>query len=241
MENRRTCRLMAACALVAAMSCCIRVHGLCPADVNGDNTVNVTDLLTVINGWGACPLPCPPTCGADVNDDCAVNVADLLSVITAWGACPCSPAGPEPNDTCSTFTTLAPVGSNQLLVYSAANLHNGSDIDIFRIVANETDSTCSCCDGGFCLDEDFRLRIRLTVPSQASGSYLLCTGSTCAGVTTSCVAVPPGQIGERIWIFDGSCAGQDNYEVFVRISSQVGGNIGCANYSLTYEFTAGCF
>ena len=27
----------------------------CPADVNRDNTVNVNDLLAVVNSWGACP------------------------------------------------------------------------------------------------------------------------------------------------------------------------------------------
>jgi hypothetical protein len=49
--------------------------------------VNVDDLQAVINGWGACPQPCPPTCTADVNDDCTVNVDDLLEVINAWGPC----------------------------------------------------------------------------------------------------------------------------------------------------------
>jgi hypothetical protein len=60
----------------------------CAADINGDNLVNVADLLTVIGGWGVCPQPCPPTCAADINNDCAVNVADLLAVIAGWGACP---------------------------------------------------------------------------------------------------------------------------------------------------------
>ena len=60
----------------------------CPADVNGDNTVNVTDLLGVVNGWGACPGACPPFCAADVNDNCVVNVQDMLAVVNAWGACP---------------------------------------------------------------------------------------------------------------------------------------------------------
>ena len=58
-----------------------------PADITGDGTVNVSDLLAVINAWGACVPPCPPACAADVNGDCAVNVADLLSVINAWGMC----------------------------------------------------------------------------------------------------------------------------------------------------------
>ena len=66
---------------------------LCPADIapagapNG--TVNVDDLLAVINAWGVCANPsnCPadiaPAGGNDV-----VNVDDLLAVINAWGACP---------------------------------------------------------------------------------------------------------------------------------------------------------
>jgi hypothetical protein len=59
----------------------------CVADINGDDSVNVDDLLAVINGWGACPSPCPPNCAADVDDTCAVNVDDLLVVINAWGPC----------------------------------------------------------------------------------------------------------------------------------------------------------
>lgn len=59
----------------------------CPADTNGDNAVNVTDLLAVITSWGPC-ANCPPlSCTADINDDCSVNVTDLLAIITAWGAC----------------------------------------------------------------------------------------------------------------------------------------------------------
>ena len=56
---------------------------VCPADVNGDNSVNVTDLLAVIVSWGPCD-----GCPADINNDDQVNVADLLAVINAWGACP---------------------------------------------------------------------------------------------------------------------------------------------------------
>lgn len=54
-------------------------------DVNGNGVVNVSDLLAVINAWGSCPSPCPPTCTADMNDDCVVNVSDLLAVINNWG------------------------------------------------------------------------------------------------------------------------------------------------------------
>jgi len=57
-----------------------------PQDTNQDGSVNVDDLLTVINGWGTCPafpLPCP----GDVTSNGMVNVDDLLAVINAWGGC----------------------------------------------------------------------------------------------------------------------------------------------------------
>lgn len=53
-----------------------------PGDVTGDGTVNVDDLLAVINAWGPCPGP--PTCPADLNDDGSVDVSDLLLVINNW-------------------------------------------------------------------------------------------------------------------------------------------------------------
>ena len=52
----------------------------------GDGLVDTSDLLYVIDHWGAC-LPCYAMCAGDINDDCAVNVIDLLAVINAWGAC----------------------------------------------------------------------------------------------------------------------------------------------------------
>jgi len=54
----------------------------CSGDINGDNIVDVSDLLEVVGSWGAAGGP------ADVNDDGIVNVADLLAVVDAWGACP---------------------------------------------------------------------------------------------------------------------------------------------------------
>jgi len=53
----------------------------CPADANGDGSVNVTDLLMVISDWGLSNSP------ADVNVDGVVDVADMLQMISAWGAC----------------------------------------------------------------------------------------------------------------------------------------------------------
>jgi hypothetical protein len=55
----------------------------CLADLSGDDTVGVPDLLMVINAWGPC-LGCP----ADISGDNVVGVPDLLIVINAWGSCP---------------------------------------------------------------------------------------------------------------------------------------------------------
>ncbi len=58
--------------------------GACPGDIVGlDGNVNVTDLISLLGGWG--PNPGHP---ADINEDGAVTVADLLALLGAWGACP---------------------------------------------------------------------------------------------------------------------------------------------------------
>jgi len=54
----------------------------CPADINGDGTVGVNDVLAVIDQWGVAGGP------SDVNGDGIVDVVDLLAVVGTWGPCP---------------------------------------------------------------------------------------------------------------------------------------------------------
>ena len=54
----------------------------CPADINGDNVVDVLDLLAVLAAWGAAGGP------EDINGDGIVDVLDLLALLGAWGPCP---------------------------------------------------------------------------------------------------------------------------------------------------------
>jgi hypothetical protein len=64
---------------------------LCPADIVDSNSVDVDDLLAVINAWGPCPAPpneCPANIATAGKGPEAVDVNDLLAVINAWGACP---------------------------------------------------------------------------------------------------------------------------------------------------------
>jgi len=53
-----------------------------PGDVDLDGSVNVDDLLLVINAWGAIVAGGPP---ADFDLSGTVNVDDLLTVINHWG------------------------------------------------------------------------------------------------------------------------------------------------------------
>ena len=57
------------------------IEPACPADINGDSTVNVNDLLEVVGSWGEENVP------ADINGDGDVNVTDLLLVVSMWGPC----------------------------------------------------------------------------------------------------------------------------------------------------------
>ncbi len=58
-----------------------RLYGIeCPADVTGDEIVDVMDLLDVLSQWGG-------SGSADITSDGIVDVLDLLQVLAAWGPC----------------------------------------------------------------------------------------------------------------------------------------------------------
>jgi len=58
--------------------------GDCPADVNGDTSVDGVDLGVVLAFWGEPPELFPT---ADINGDGAIDAADLTLVLGAWGEC----------------------------------------------------------------------------------------------------------------------------------------------------------
>ena len=53
----------------------------CPADINGDGTIDVADLLAMVEVWGQ------PSEVGDLDGDGTVAVSDLLILIEAWGPC----------------------------------------------------------------------------------------------------------------------------------------------------------
>lgn len=57
--------------------------GECSADVNGDQIVNMDDLISMLASWGPCS-----DCPADLDQDGLVGFDDLLPLLSAWGPCP---------------------------------------------------------------------------------------------------------------------------------------------------------
>ncbi len=59
----------------------------CPADLTGDNQVNIDDIFAVLGLWDDCPDPCPPYCLGDLTEDCTVNIDDIFAILGMWGLC----------------------------------------------------------------------------------------------------------------------------------------------------------
>ncbi len=55
----------------------------CPADLDGDGSVGVSDLLELLASWGPCK-----GCPADFDGNGDVGVSDLLTLLANWGPCP---------------------------------------------------------------------------------------------------------------------------------------------------------
>ncbi len=59
----------------------------CPADIDGDDIVNVTDLLLLLAQWGTTDPTKADITGPDGEPDGIVDVHDLLALLAAWGPC----------------------------------------------------------------------------------------------------------------------------------------------------------
>ena len=59
----------------------------CPADITGDDVVNIDDIFAVLGLWGDCADPCPPYCVGDITEDCTVNIDDVFAILGQWGDC----------------------------------------------------------------------------------------------------------------------------------------------------------
>lgn len=55
----------------------------CPADLDGNGTVEAADLAVLLGAWGAADAP-----AADLTGDGSVDAADLAALLASWGDCP---------------------------------------------------------------------------------------------------------------------------------------------------------
>ena len=54
----------------------------CPADIDGDGAVGITDLLELLGTWESAD------CNADIDRDETVGILDFLAILGTWGSCP---------------------------------------------------------------------------------------------------------------------------------------------------------
>ena len=92
------CKPDGTCQVTAQFSCELSLNGTyqgdgvtcqdsncpqpCPADLGGDGSVGLSDLLMLLELWGPCK-----GCPADLDENDDVGVSDLLVLLANWGPC----------------------------------------------------------------------------------------------------------------------------------------------------------
>jgi hypothetical protein len=170
--------------------CTFPLPATCAADVDGDGSVAVSDVLAIIGAWGDCgdgtyrptgdiaPMP---------NGDCCVTVADVLAVVGNWGA-DCSVYGSccMSDGSCSEMTDMACMDAGGSWV-------EGGDCATADCVAAACCLSSTTCED---LTEDSCVAL--------GGSY---KGDGTACATTDCAAVEAGDECTNAWIaVDGANA-----------------------------------
>jgi hypothetical protein len=112
--------------MARGQACNVPLPTSCWSDIDGDQAIEVDDLVAVILGWGQVGPPRPEADVAPLpNGDCTVNVDDLVEVVLTWGEC----APGLINDNCAGAIALqvglapAPPAANN---YSNADATNGT-------------------------------------------------------------------------------------------------------------------
>ena len=74
-----------------AMTATVGGGGSCTGDLDGNGSVDGSDLAALLARWGECP-PTPTPCIADLDGDGAVDGRDLATLLANWGHCGASEA-----------------------------------------------------------------------------------------------------------------------------------------------------
>lgn len=163
--------------------------------------------------------PTSETCN-DIDDNCNGAIDEALG---DWA---------ESNNSCAELRTLAQAGSDQGWFYDNLNLHSSGDTDYFVARLEETDNDCGCW---YQTDEDYYVKVELELPPGV-GPYQLCMNvNSCS--FSNCIDVGAGSTAVRSQWVDGSCPGDDAYNLYMRVRP-VTGAYECVPYKLTYVFDA---
>ena len=76
-EDETTCTATNGNAYFAPEACAV-----CPADINGNGAIEVSDVLLVLSDFG-CATDCNSS--TDLDGDGSITVADVLTVLSAFG------------------------------------------------------------------------------------------------------------------------------------------------------------
>jgi hypothetical protein len=183
------------------------------------------------------PLTCTPGSPSgevcdNVDNNCNGSVDDGLSG-DAY----------ESNNSCGAarfigqIDTVSGANPNQRTI--TPTLYASGDVDVFYVNWAENDSSCQCCDF-WCLDEDFRVRVTLTVPADA-GSYEVCGRQGACGGWSSCTTVAAGGTATIDLVQDGACPGNDSGTAYFQVAGVGAPAFECSPYTLTALVQTGCY
>ena len=221
----------ATCQTPNLATCSGTIAGLCTNDPAGSQSCGVGQCLRTTaqcaNGVPVTCVPGPPsteTCN-NLDDNCNGTIDD-----GNFGD------GFEPNPDCGSPRTLATAQSDAGSTYTTMTVYPSGDGDLYRIPLTETDGSCGC---GFSTDEDYEIRVSMTVPTGA-GSFVICMNTnSCTFPGGFCFEVGEGQTINLSQFLDGACPGQDDYTTYVSIRGDNPPGFECLPYTLSYFFDAG--
>ncbi|MBI70099.1 MAG: hypothetical protein CMJ38_08965 [Phycisphaerae bacterium] len=171
--------------------CTGALPAVCNADVDGDGSVAVSDVLEVIASWGQTgDGTYRPTgdCAPMPNGDCTVDVADILEVIGQWGA-DCTVYG----GCCFGDGTCDTVSADDCAAGGGEYFGDNSDC-----------SSGSCTAGACCISASKCTDVTAAACAGFGGTY---KGDGTACATTDCAAIEPGDTCEvAIEVVDGANA-----------------------------------
>jgi len=172
--------------------CTLPLSAVCPADVDGNGSVTVSDILLIIGQWGDCgdgTFRPAGDCAPLPNGDCCVTVADVLAVVGSWGA------------DCTVYGSCC-YGDG-----SCDSMSNADDCAAAGGAYGGDNSSCadvSCVAAACCIDASTCVELTDDACTAMGGNYEG-DGTSCA--TTDCAAVDAGdECSTAISVYDGANA-----------------------------------